>query len=200
MSIGELIKTARENAGLTQVELGEKIGVTGVAIMRYEKGQRQPRLEQLQAIASVLGVSVDYLLGTEKEKVPAQEDERQKKLDQIYKFADSTYDFFLKLCALVGSDKQLPRDILFKTDETEQVKREIEELLVKFMESATTEEKANFVLQLHKIGQEFEQQVDSLEGFNSKYTQKALQSTPPVSESTGTAMLTSTPERPPKGE
>jgi transcriptional regulator with XRE-family HTH domain len=62
MTMGQLIKAARERAGMTQEELGKKIGVTGVAIMRYEKGQRQPRLAQLQAIASALGVPVQELI------------------------------------------------------------------------------------------------------------------------------------------
>lgn len=65
MTIGERIKAAREQAGITQVELGEKIGVSGVAIMRYEKNARQPRIEQLQAIAAALDVSPLYLLGDE---------------------------------------------------------------------------------------------------------------------------------------
>lgn len=62
MTMGQLIKAARERAGMTQEELGKKIGVTGVAIMRYEKGQRQPRLAQLQAIAAALGVPVQDLI------------------------------------------------------------------------------------------------------------------------------------------
>nr|WP_325304047.1 helix-turn-helix transcriptional regulator [uncultured Oscillibacter sp.] len=62
MSFGQRIKAAREQAGITQVELGEKVGVSGVAIMRYEKGTRQPRLEQFQRIASVLSVDVNWLM------------------------------------------------------------------------------------------------------------------------------------------
>lgn len=62
MTIGEHIKAAREQAGITQVELGAKVGVSGVAIMRYEKNTRQPRVEQLQAIANALGVPVADLL------------------------------------------------------------------------------------------------------------------------------------------
>ena len=62
MTIGERIKAARENSGMTQVELGEKVGVSGVAIMRYEKNQRQPRYDQLQRIASALGVAAHELV------------------------------------------------------------------------------------------------------------------------------------------
>ncbi len=66
MKVGQHIRQARELANMTQAELGEKIGVSGVAIMRYEKGTRQPRIEQLQAIADALNVSPFYLLGDEK--------------------------------------------------------------------------------------------------------------------------------------
>lgn len=65
MSIGQRIKAAREHAGITQVELGEKIGVSGVAIMRYEKGTREPRLEQLQRIAFALETTVSELVEPE---------------------------------------------------------------------------------------------------------------------------------------
>lgn len=65
MNTGQRIKEARENLALTQEELGQKIGVTGVTVMRYEKGQREPRLEQLQAIADALNVTVGYLQGYE---------------------------------------------------------------------------------------------------------------------------------------
>lgn len=63
MTIGERIKAARERAGITQVELGEKIGVSGVAVMRYEKHTRQPRLEQIHAIADALNIPVEEILG-----------------------------------------------------------------------------------------------------------------------------------------
>lgn len=62
MAIGDQIKAAREKAGMTQTELGEKIGVSGVAIMRYEKGTRQPRADQLHRIAAAFGVPLHVLL------------------------------------------------------------------------------------------------------------------------------------------
>lgn len=65
MTIGERIKFCRERAKLTQDELGKKVGVTGVAIMRYEKGTRQPRIEQIVTIATELGVSPLALMGDE---------------------------------------------------------------------------------------------------------------------------------------
>lgn len=60
---GSRIKAAREAAGLTQEQLGEKLGVTGVTIMRYEKNQREPRQKQLERIAAALGIHVLDLMG-----------------------------------------------------------------------------------------------------------------------------------------
>jgi transcriptional regulator with XRE-family HTH domain len=62
---GERIKEARRNAKMTQDALGEAIGVTGVTIMRYEKNQREPGFEQLQAIADATGVTLWFLMGAD---------------------------------------------------------------------------------------------------------------------------------------
>lgn len=61
---GERIKEARKAKHMTQEELGELVGVTGVTIMRYEKGQREPRMDQLQKIGDVLGINWTYLIGS----------------------------------------------------------------------------------------------------------------------------------------
>ena len=65
MSIGQLIKEARKAVGLTQRELAEKAGTATGTIQQYELGKRQPRLEQLQKIADVLGCSLAYLTSCE---------------------------------------------------------------------------------------------------------------------------------------
>lgn len=48
---------------MTQEELGRLLGVTGVTIMRYEKGQREPSLDQLQKLGKLLKVEPSYLAG-----------------------------------------------------------------------------------------------------------------------------------------
>lgn len=62
-SYGSNIKAAREAAGMTQEELGARIGVTGVTIMRYEKEVREPNLKTIAAIANALNTSVSFLVG-----------------------------------------------------------------------------------------------------------------------------------------
>lgn len=71
MTIGERIKMARKQKGLTQAELGLAVGVQEITIRKYELGKRQPRIEKLQDIADVLGVSLNSLLtSTESEDTP----------------------------------------------------------------------------------------------------------------------------------
>lgn len=54
--------------GLSQRELAAKLGVTEASISRYMHHARNPRLGKLLELASVLGTTVDYLTGFEKER------------------------------------------------------------------------------------------------------------------------------------
>lgn len=54
--IGGQVKTLRKQAGLTQADLGEKIGRTAEAISNVETGKSLPSLDTLIAVAEALGV------------------------------------------------------------------------------------------------------------------------------------------------
>lgn len=60
---GERLAQARERAGLTQVQLAEKLGTTQGNVTSWEREVVALRPEQLNALADVLDVSADYLLG-----------------------------------------------------------------------------------------------------------------------------------------
>lgn len=60
------MKIARIKKGLSQIELGDKIGVSNRMISQYESGYSTPGVDTLVKIADVLEVTVDYLLGREK--------------------------------------------------------------------------------------------------------------------------------------
>ena len=66
MKIGEQIRIIRKNHGLTQKELGHLSKTSESTIKQYESGTRQPRLEQLQKIASVFGGSVEDVFELER--------------------------------------------------------------------------------------------------------------------------------------
>lgn len=65
VDFGERLKELRKNAGLTQLQLAEKIWVTKATISYYEQSERNPSPEILKKLADVFHVTTDYLLGIE---------------------------------------------------------------------------------------------------------------------------------------
>lgn len=65
--IGNKIKILRKVRGLTQQQLAEKLDVGRATVSNYEIGRRQPRLNELERIATVLGVGLDYFGVTQSE-------------------------------------------------------------------------------------------------------------------------------------
>ena len=61
-AIGQRIKIAREQKGLTQEALAELVDLTPMHISVIERGFKPTKLETLCRIANVLGVSADTLL------------------------------------------------------------------------------------------------------------------------------------------
>ena len=46
----------REHCRLTQEQLGQRLGTSGVTVSRWETGKRQPNLDAQAAIAEALGI------------------------------------------------------------------------------------------------------------------------------------------------
>lgn len=94
-SIGEKIRNARKDAGMTQTELAQKTSLSRSYIGDIEKDRYNPSVATLQAIAKATNVPVESLLGSNTPASPAQppaqkselnaRDERdiQKKLQSI---------------------------------------------------------------------------------------------------------------------
>ena len=61
----ESLKDLRIEKGLSLKQLGKEIGVSDIAISRWETEQRIPNIESLVAIAKYFGVTTDYLVGLE---------------------------------------------------------------------------------------------------------------------------------------
>ena len=59
---GENLKMALAAAGMSQVQLADKLGTTGASISRYVKGERKVSPEMIVNIATALNVSADDLL------------------------------------------------------------------------------------------------------------------------------------------
>ena len=67
MSIGSNIAKFRKEKGLTQNELGERLGVTNQAISKWETETSMPDVMLLPEIAKTLGVSLEMLYSNEED-------------------------------------------------------------------------------------------------------------------------------------
>lgn len=65
--VGSIIKEARKSAGLTQAELGEKIGVSAKVISKAEHDEKELTADQLKGIAEATGVDASTLLDEQEE-------------------------------------------------------------------------------------------------------------------------------------
>ena len=61
--LSETIYRLRRKQGLSQEQLGEKIGVSRQAISKWEGGQSTPELDKLEALSECFQISLDELTG-----------------------------------------------------------------------------------------------------------------------------------------
>lgn len=59
------IRESRKKQKLTQQELADKVKVSLMTVLRWEKGERIPRADEINRIAEALNVSAGYLMGGE---------------------------------------------------------------------------------------------------------------------------------------
>lgn len=57
--IGETVKSRRQSLGITQFELSELAGIGINTLVAIERGQGNPRIETLMAVADTLGLQVE---------------------------------------------------------------------------------------------------------------------------------------------
>lgn len=69
MEFGEKLRSLRIKAGLTQLDIAEKLDVSAAAIGAWENGRAKPRLTKLGQLAELLGTSAADLMGETPEPV-----------------------------------------------------------------------------------------------------------------------------------
>ena len=63
----ENLKRVRQDARMTQAEVAKIVGVAKNTYCNWELGTREPNILKIKALAKLFGVSVDYLVGFEKQ-------------------------------------------------------------------------------------------------------------------------------------
>ena len=73
MTFAEKLKSIRKQAGMSQEQLAEKLGVSRQAVTKWETDAGIPDIENLMAVSALFGISIDELLSNEKgTKKPAE--------------------------------------------------------------------------------------------------------------------------------
>lgn len=87
-TLADRIQTLRKQAGLTQVELADKIGVSKSQFIRYESKNVQPPANIINKLADTLATSVDFLISGDKNE-KAKASLKNSELIQRFKEVDS---------------------------------------------------------------------------------------------------------------
>ena len=66
IKIGRFIAECRKKAGLTQMQLAEKLGITDKAISKWERGMAMPDTSIMLELCDILGINVNELLSGER--------------------------------------------------------------------------------------------------------------------------------------
>ncbi|MBI3929569.1 MAG: helix-turn-helix transcriptional regulator [Armatimonadetes bacterium] len=75
MNFPQRLRHARKEAGLSQVEMGQKIGVSGQSVKEWEAGRSCPQFDRLQAIAEVTAKPLAWFFLTGEESGPVVHNE-----------------------------------------------------------------------------------------------------------------------------
>lgn len=97
VKMGKFLKELRKEKGLTQEQLGEKIGVTNKTVSRWENGNYIPPAECLAMLSDIYGISINEILSGQKltadEFADAAEDNLKGALElseQLFKKSNKT--------------------------------------------------------------------------------------------------------------
>ena len=80
--LGKIIKNLRERIGVSQQKLAHSLGVLRPTVSQMESGERKITADELVKLSEIFNVSIEYLLGFEKEpEVILDEGEKEMKME-----------------------------------------------------------------------------------------------------------------------
>lgn len=99
MDVGVVIKKYRKEAGMTQEEMANRLGVTTPAVNKWENSNSKPDIELLAPIARLLDISLDTLLSFHEKLSDTEIEEIIRKMDKMFSEEgyEKTYEWALRL-------------------------------------------------------------------------------------------------------
>ena len=108
VKIGKFISERRKNAGLTQMQLAEMLGITDRAVSKWETGRALPDSSIMLELCTILKITVNDLLSGEVIKVDNYNKETEKQLLDMVKEKEESDRRLLKMEIVMGIATIIP--------------------------------------------------------------------------------------------
>lgn len=102
IKIGKFIAERRRLAGITQMQLAERLGITDRAISKWECGRALPDSSIMLELCEILGINVTELLSGEEINMDNYKKENEEKLIELIKKKEESDKMLLTLELVVG--------------------------------------------------------------------------------------------------
>ena len=93
------LKSLRELRGWSQDELAKRLGISRSTIGNYEQGIREPKYQDLEAIADIFNCPMSYLI-SKKSSLTVELTDYEEQI--IHAFRNASYDIQTAVCAVLG--------------------------------------------------------------------------------------------------
>lgn len=101
---GRFIAQCRKEAGLTQFQLGERLGITDRAVSKWERGLSLPDASIMEELCEVLGITVNELFTGERlELMDNYNKKAEENLLEMKKKEEETYRQMLRMENVIGA-------------------------------------------------------------------------------------------------
>ncbi len=97
IELGTRIHKLRKDQGITQVQLAEQLGVSQQTVTAYENGSRRVPISHLPRLATLLGTSVEAMLGEGKAAKRGPASKLQQLMERIAQQPRSHQQFIIQV-------------------------------------------------------------------------------------------------------
>ncbi len=108
-NFGNFLCMLREQKGMTQAELAQRLSVTPAAVSKWENGESKPRIETLFQLAEILGVTAEELMAG---KFLRTEEPNAEQIEAIRK----RYEYQTRISTLLTTSVRIKRIVAFFLD------------------------------------------------------------------------------------
>ena len=119
VELGKRLQKARQKAGMTQQEMCDKARLAYSTLAKIERGAiKSPSIFTVAAIAGVLGMTIDELLGIKSKKTTSQAPKKQSKSGTRFVYFDINgvlVHFFQQAFSLLAADTGVSADLIETT-------------------------------------------------------------------------------------